>query len=426
MKKSTAIIIISALLCVITALGAATYTASRRARELETSLSLREGHAQYEFTESVYELSNALQKAAYARGAAIEADLCAEIFAQATAAELALSALPEDEHELETAEDFINRVRDYALAMTHEAASGGLNEEQHAALASLASTAQILSMNAPEAFSAGTEAGSGEYSLTNSEFPELPSLIYDGPFSEHLTGASAKMLEGKENLDEDAARKKAAAFLGVDEGRVIYSGVCAGEMPAWYFTARLENSEVNISVSRQGGEVIGFLSTREAQDGTMTGEEAVEVAKQFLHRRGIENMRETYYIREGNVITVNLAYEQDGVLCYSDLIKVGVAADTGAVCSYEARGYLTNHCARELPEVTAQREQAEELIAPELDVLGVQLALIPSAGQYEKLCWEFKCRAEEESEYIIYVSAETGEEEKILILLEDENGALTV
>ena len=47
-------------------------------------------------------------------------------------------------------------------------------------------------------------------------------------------------------------------------------------------------------------------------------------------------------------------------------------------------------------------------------------------GKYEILCHEFKCEAEDGRHYIIYVNAVTGEQEKILILLEDENGALTL
>ena len=65
-------------------------------------------------------------------------------------------------------------------------------------------------------------------------------------------------------------------------------------------------------------------------------------------------------------------------------------------------------------------------MSPELSVEEVRLALIPSAGRYEKLCHEFLCSAEDEQKYIIYVNAESGEQEKILILLEDESGTLTL
>ena len=55
-----------------------------------------------------------------------------------------------------------------------------------------------------------------------------------------------------------------------------------------------------------------------------------------------------------------------------------------------------------------------------------RLALIPTAGKYERLCYEFVCADTNGGEYIIYVNAENGQQEKILILLEDENGSLTI
>ncbi|NCB62439.1 MAG: hypothetical protein EOM52_02320 [Clostridia bacterium] len=70
--------------------------------------------------------------------------------------------------------------------------------------------------------------------------------------------------------------------------------------------------------------------------------------------------------------------------------------------------------------------QAQKVVAPGLTVLSHQLALIPTSGEYEVLTHEFKCRTEDSKHVIIYVNALTGQEEKILILLEDENGTLVI
>ena len=61
-----------------------------------------------------------------------------------------------------------------------------------------------------------------------------------------------------------------------------------------------------------------------------------------------------------------------------------------------------------------------------MEILSEQLTLIPTAGQDERLCWEFKCRTDDERHVLIYVNAVTGQQEKILLLLEDENGTLTL
>ena len=54
------------------------------------------------------------------------------------------------------------------------------------------------------------------------------------------------------------------------------------------------------------------------------------------------------------------------------------------------------------------------------------MAIIPTEGGREKYCHEFLCQTEDGDRYLMYVNAQTGRQEKILILLEDESGTLTV
>ena len=76
------------------------------------------------------------------------------------------------------------------------------------------------------------------------------------------------------------------------------------------------------------------------------------------------------------------------------------------------------------PAVSA--EEARTAVPESLEVLAGQTALVPSDGRYETLCHEFKCAAGDGRHYLIYVNAETGAQHKILILLEDESGVLTL
>ena len=98
----------------------------------------------------------------------------------------------------------------------------------------------------------------------------------------------------------------------------------------------------------------------------------------------------------------------------------------GSLTGFESRGYLTAHCTREFSDNLIGVDSARQMVSNDLTILSENLALIPSDGQHETLCYEFKCKTEDERHYIIYVNAETGNQEKILILLEDENGTLTI
>ena len=69
------------------------------------------------------------------------------------------------------------------------------------------------------------------------------------------------------------------------------------------------------------------------------------------------------------------------------------------------------------------KDEAEENISMYAKVLSSRLAIIPTAGDKEVLCYEFKARYKEDL-FLIYINAKTGEEEKILQVLIEDNGIL--
>ena len=137
-------------------------------------------------------------------------------------------------------------------------------------------------------------------------------------------------------------------------------------------------------------------------------------------------MVRSYHMVDEGVLTVNYEYVQDGVMCYPDLVKVGIALDNGSVASFDARGYLSAHRERKLPEAEVSEEEALATVSPALKVKSHQMALIPSPGGEERLCHEFLCRGRDDRNFLVYVNAITGAQEKILILLEDASGTLTI
>lgn len=112
--------------------------------------------------------------------------------------------------------------------------------------------------------------------------------------------------------------------------------------------------------------------------------------------------------------------------CYPDLAKVGVALDTGDVVSFESEGYLMNHGDRTLPAPAVSEAEAAAQVDGSLTVLAHQLALIPTGGEYEVLCHEFKCQNASGGHVLVYVDAADGRQERILLLQEDENGTLVI
>ena len=149
-------------------------------------------------------------------------------------------------------------------------------------------------------------------------------------------------------------------------------------------------------------------------------------ARDMLEALGYHDMEISYHEISGKVCIFNFAAFQNGVVCYTDLVKVGVALDSGRVVQLDARGYLMNHHSRSLPAALVTQEEAAGLLSPLLEVESCRLALIPSAGQQERLCYEFLCRGQQDRRVLVYLNTATGAEEDLLLLQIGQNGTLTV
>lgn len=436
----------------VIALGVFAGTQYERAQTWQRQAANQYQHAFNELVTAMGEMDAALQKSVYATTPSMVNAVCTEVFGKAMTAQMSLGVLPFHGEELERTSGFISRVGDYAFSLSRAAAGGsGYSPEALEALRGLSETAGVLADNLKEmqselqdgrarmdeldaaahalllAEDEAVPALGDSMRLIEREFPEVPSLIYDGPFSEHLTGMQPRALEGAESVDAEAARDAAARFLGVPRARVYPTGDCKGDIPCYGFaTDAPGGGTVFVSVTKQGARLLAMLSSRPVARAVVSDDDAVAAAETYLQSIGFEDMAETYHMKQGGILTVNYAYRQGDVLCYSDLVKVSVALDSGKVCGFEGRGYLSAHCVRVLPDPAVSADAARAAVPEELEVLSTQLTLVPSDGMYETLCHEFKCAASDGRHYIIYVDALTGAQHKILILLEDESGTLTL
>ena len=408
-------------------------------------------HAFAELSANLSQLNTDLQKGVYATTPSMLGALCTQIFGRAMSAQMALGELPYGNIELEQTAAFLAKTGDYAAALSRSAAvNGGCTDNEREGLRGLADAAATLSgqvsalqaellsggatledVDAAEARLSGEE-GNGQttagsvYQTVEGDFPQLPSLIYDGPFSDHIAGRSPRMLEGLDRVTQEDARLAAARFFDLEPDRLSLVSSGEGELPTYSFSARVDGGVLSVEVTKQGGLVLEAVSSRSAEQAVLSHQEAAALAREFLAARGYPSMAESYFIDQGGVVTINFAATQGEVLCYPDLVKVSVALDTGRVVGFESKGYLMNHTVRDLPAPAVSEEEARGVVSPALTVLSHQLALIPTGGEYEVLCHEFKCEDEDGRHVIVYVNAQNGQEEKLLLLLEDENGTLVL
>ena len=267
------------------------------------------------------------------------------------------------------------------------------------------------------------------FSGLEENFHEYAGLIYDGAFSEHLTSPDRKGLTG-DDIDEQKAREIATTFFGQDRIEEISSNGLSenGNIPSYDFYIKIKNEKdhtASISISKKGGHVVFLNQNRDIEAEAISNEQADEIAKKFLNEKGFPNMKETYYLKQQGILTINYAYEQNGVTMYPDLIKVKVALDNGEILGVETTGYLNSHEERTLPKVKITQEEATKTINKNLEISATSLAVIPTEFRTELLCWEFKGKVDN-TEFLVYINAETGREEDILVIQNTPEGTLTM
>ncbi len=157
----------------------------------------------------------------------------------------------------------------------------------------------------------------------------------------------------------------------------------------------------------------------------LSNEEADNKGKEYLEKRGYTNMKETYYLKQEGIMTINYAYVQDGVVMYPDLIKVKVALDNGDILGVETTGYLNNHTVRDISNIKITKEEAKKTLNSQLNIESEGMAVIPTEWQTEILCYEFKGKVDD-TEFLVYINAENGREEDILVIKDTPNGILTM
>lgn len=430
-------------LAAVAALSAKTYMLSNSLTASQRKVTSTYSKAAEDLASSCDSISSTLEKQLYSGSPDMQRALAADLCRDACNAKAALAQLPVSKLHLENTNKFLSQVGNYSVSLTKELKDGReMSDEEYKNILSLYEVSKKL---ADEMWTLEGEVSGGEISFieTNSMpfeaqpldisegfkgvedgFEGYPKLIYDGPFSDNIMERTPAMTENTMEIGKDYAREKAANALDISAGDLTRTHEVGGKMPAWRFSD--DSGNAFCEVTKQGGYVSYFLNMRTVDSEHLDPESARKMAEDFLERLGIKSMESTYFEISSGVMTVNFCFCEDGKRVYPDLVKVSVAMDSGDILGYDARGFLVNHHERKYPEKLCSPEAAQKKVSPRLEVLSQRLTLIPTEGKQEKLCYEFTCKAQSGRHVLVYINAETAEEEQILILLESESGTLTV
>lgn len=421
------------------------------ATRYRTYLELGYRRALEEVSTYISNIENALNKGIYASTSPQIISLSNKLFSECACAQASLSQLPLDEVTTEGINKFIAQTGDFANTLSRKVASGEeITDEDYQTLSMLEGYAVELNAAIQDVESeylgkfSDTKGIPFYFEQYSEEFESLarvsvndgfrkmeegfadyPTLIYDGPFSDHLLERESVTLKELSDVSENVAKEAAANFLRKPSDSFSLSNTTQGNLPFYTFTDG-ENSTYTVDVSVQGGIVVRMIDSRTIGNPSLSAEQAVSIAQVFLKERGFDSIQESYYAVSNGICTINFATVQEGYTCYPDLLKVGVALDNGSIVMYEASGYLMNHTVRDIPAPILSLEEAQEKLNSNLTVEDASPAVIPTSWKGESFCYEFHCTGKDGQEVLVYINTQTGLEDQILILEKSDNGTFVM
>ncbi|MBE6800416.1 MAG: hypothetical protein E7529_04345 [Ruminococcaceae bacterium] len=384
-----------------------------------------------------------LQKCLYSSSSAMLSDVASKLWRSSASAKESLSEITDGNTEISGVYKFLSQVGEYTLSLNEKIASGKkLTEKETENLKKLKDYSEKLSQTINYLIEEEENGGldfeevkstlqsEGEEKLylatelndANQALEDYPTLIYDGPFSDHINTKKSALVEKLEEISQDKAQEKAAKFLGVRTEDIYFLNKTESNLSTYTFY----NNNVTISVTQKGGLISYMLKSRYAGESKIATEDAIRKATAFLGEKGYTKVKESYYSTVDGVCTINYSYYEDGITYYTDLIKVSVALDDGEILGFDATGYIMNHKVRKVPENTKyDLRSAGKLLKDDLKILSNKKAFIPTDYETEDYVYEYRCEAEDSQEILVYIDPVTGEEKDILILLYTDGGVLT-
>jgi len=217
-----------------------------------------------------------------------------------------------------------------------------------------------------------------------------------------------------ESIGPEQAVEAAREFCGRSELHFQVTGESKGQLPTYTVEAKDERGRIIVEVSQQGGVVLWMMASEEVAASHLAAQDLVARGREFLQQRGFPPLHLTDLQILQNRATLTFVPNRDGILRYGEAVKVQVSAADGSILGFWGTAYYTAQSRLEtLEQLPAQNWQVREKLRPELEILDEKLALIPTAEQGEVLTKRVGVRYQDEY-YLIYLNAETGEEEQIV------------
>ena len=428
------------LSAVILVLGIFSIVQTVKANKYEREAMITKQMALISLDEYLNNISTNLEKTIYANTPAMLSRLSTEMWREASSAKNSLSMLPTGESSLDKTYKFLSQIGEFVMSLQRKTANGEeLTDNERKQLRQLYDYCNSLNEQVQKMcydlengnFSFESTNGtllkrddnistiSGSFDDVEQSISDLPSLIYDGPFSDHIEQGEAKYIKGLEEIKKDKGLEIAKTVCSDTD--LKYSSDENGNIPCYIY----QSENCTVAITKLGGKPLYMLSSEYVGETSNKYEDALKNPLSYLKKIGFTELKESYYFIDDGVCTINFSAIQDDIILYPDLIKVSVSLENGKILSFDATGYVSNHIEREIPEYKISLVNAREKVNKELTIIDSRVCVIPTEWKTEQYCYEFHCKTTNDQELLVYIDSVTGQEDNILILLYSDNGVLT-
>ena len=377
----------------------------------------------YEAMDNMDDIETKLGKVAVLSRPALQQEYLYDVWRQCGIAVSDLSRMAGEGEDIEAVIGFLNKTGDYCYYLSRKAKEDPPSTEELANLErfksiiseinrSLFAVQEEMKVDGKIDASILSDMSAIGRAVKNRSDVDYPELIYDGPFSDGLKKREAVFLTDKEEISEEESLQKLREYFGEIE-KVEKVGESASTIPSFIYSFEKNGVSGTAQITKQGGYLSEYSSYEKVVDPQYTPQECKKLAKDFLEQVGYENMECVWVYNSDSTVYLNFAYTADGVVCYADLIKVKVSAQTGRVTGLEGQNYIYNHTER-----TIDGSSTEVDVTERIEVTGRRECIIPTEWGTELRCLEISGRYGEDT-YYVYYDSETGEEIKAFVVVDE-------
>ncbi|WP_206811239.1 PepSY1/2 domain-containing protein [Paradesulfitobacterium ferrireducens] len=248
---------------------------------------------------------------------------------------------------------------------------------------------------------------------------KLPPFSYSGEFSTKFVDKPLGLPAGEISREQSqAVARDFLAKIGYGTDNLEFTGETQGPFAGFQW----KQGDASLEVSKRGGAVTLYRDQRELQVRTLSPEDAKNKAVAALKALGWNTMVLTSSEDFGSYLQLEAINEQDGIRIYPDKIRLMVGLDSGKLVGFDATPYYAYHTSRTISKAKAlPLDKAKSKLRPDFQVTESRLALIPKMGNQEVFSWEFRGKYKGE-EYLLYLNALNGNEEKIQRIIKTPRG----